>query len=188
VGERINLVDVEGFFNSRPFGGAGGTGYGSGGTRVTEAADADGNITPQAANVTVAATDLFNRAKAGTTIDVAMYGMSVGAPEYNALVAAAKRGATVRVVLNDDYTASTVAALKALRTSGYPIDVRVQKAKTMHEKFGVVGNDVFSGSANFSGSSSTKHSENRYEVKNHEESANAFRAEFDAIWEKSKVQ
>jgi phosphatidylserine/phosphatidylglycerophosphate/cardiolipin synthase-like enzyme len=56
----------------------------------------------------------------------------------------------------------------------------------MHEKFGVVGNDVFFGSANFSESSSTKHSENRITVKNHEETASQFKARFEELWGKSK--
>lgn len=183
----LSTTDVEAFFNSRPFGAPqGGTGYGTNGTRTTAVMGANGQITAAAANVTVGATDLFNRAKAGQTIDVAMYGMSVGAPEYNSLVEAAKRGAVVRVVLNDDFTAPTVAALKALATQGFAVDVRVQKAKTMHEKFGVVGDDVFFGSANFSSSSSTKHSENRVTIKNEAGTAKAFQNRFDEIWNKSK--
>ena len=160
--EFLTAVDVEAFFNSRPNGApAGGTGYGPDGTRTAVVAGADGVIGPARASVTVAATDLFNRAKAGEEIDVAMYGASPSAPEFVALLAAAKRGAVVRVVLENDFTAPAAAALKALAAQGYPVDVRIQKAKTMHEKFGVVGNDVFFGSANFSESSSTKHSENR---------------------------
>jgi competence ComEA-like helix-hairpin-helix protein len=182
----LTAVDVEAFFNSRPAGAtAGGTGYGPDGSRTTPAAGADGVIGAQRASVTVAATDLFNRAKAGEAIDVAMYGASPSAPEFQALVAAAKRGAVVRVVLNNDYTGPAAAALKALATQGHPVDVRIQKAKTMHEKFGVVGNDVFFGSANFSESSSTKHSENRISIKNHQETADQFKARFNEIWNKS---
>ena len=91
----------------------------------------------------------------------------------------------MRVVLENDFTAPAAAALKALAAQGFAVDVRIQKAKTMHEKFGVVGNDVFFGSANFSESSSTKHSENRITVKNHEETANVFKGRFEEIWGKS---
>jgi competence ComEA-like helix-hairpin-helix protein len=186
--ELLTATDVEVFFNSRPFGAPqGGTGYGSGGTRTTPAMDANGQITDARASVVTAATDLFNRAKPGQEINVAMYGMSVGAPEYNALVAAARRGAVVRVVLNDDFTGPTVAALKALQTQGLPVNVRVQRAKTMHEKFGVMGDDVFFGSANFSSSSSTKHSENRISVKNEAGTAKAFQARFEEMWNKSRI-
>jgi competence ComEA-like helix-hairpin-helix protein len=187
VTARLSAVDVEGFFNSRPFGSSvGGTGYGSGGGRTSPAMGPTGVVGNAAASVTVGATDLFNRAKPGQTISVAMYGMSTTAPEYKSLIEAAKRGVPVRVVLNDDLTQSTVAALKALKAQGLPIEVRVQKAKTMHEKFGVVGDDVFSGSANFSESSSTKHSEDRFTVKNSLEFSSAFQSEFELLWAKSK--
>lgn len=186
---RLTAVDVEGFFNSRPFGAASGsTGYGPAGSRTTPAADPTGAIKPARASVTVGATDLFNRAKAGDTISVAMYGMSGTSPEYRSLAEAARRGAKVRVVLNDDYTAPTVAALKALAATGLAVEVRVQKARTMHEKFGVVGDDVFFGSANFSESSSTKHSEDRFTVKNHTELAERFQSNFEALWAKSRPQ
>ncbi|MFT3708439.1 MAG: phospholipase D-like domain-containing protein [Archangium sp.] len=183
----LTAVDVEAFFNSRPNGAtSGGTGYGPDGNRNTVAAGADGVIGSTKASVVVGATDLFNRAGRGQEIDVAMYGASPSAPEFVALLNAAKRGAVVRVILNDDFNGSSAAALKALATQGYAVDVRIQKAKTMHEKFGVVGNDVFFGSANFSESSSTKHSENRITVKNHEETANQFKSRFTEIWDKSK--
>ncbi len=187
VARNLNVTDVEAFFNSRPFGAAvGGTGYGSGGTRTSAVMGADGAVTQAAASVTVAATDLFNRAKAGDTVCVAMYGISASSKEFQAMAAAAKRGVTVRVVVNDDYTEPATKAIKALKAQGFDIDVRIQKAKTMHEKFGVVGNDVFFGSANFSESSSTKHSEDRFSVKNSAEIAEGFQARFDALWAKSK--
>ncbi|MBX7101969.1 MAG: helix-hairpin-helix domain-containing protein [Myxococcaceae bacterium] len=184
----LDATDVEAFFNSRPFSAAaGGTGYGPGGTRQTPVAGDTGAIAKAPASVVVAATDLFNRATPATPISVAMYGMSVSSPEYQSLVAAARRGVPVRVVLNSDYTASTVAAIKRLRDQGLPIDVRVQSAKTMHEKFGVVGDDVFSGSANFSESSSTKHSEDRFTIKNQREIAAQFQSEFELLWAKSRT-
>jgi len=184
----LTAFDLEGFFNSREFSAAaGGTGYGAGGTRLTTAAGVDGTVSSVKASVTVGATDLFNKAKPGQAIAVAMYGMSASSPEAKALIEAAKRGVIVRVVINDDFSASTVAALKALKAQGHPIDIRVQTAKTMHEKFGVVGDDAFSGSANFSESSSTKHSEDRFTVKNHPEIAAQFQSQFELLWAKSKV-
>jgi competence ComEA-like helix-hairpin-helix protein len=184
----LNATDLEGFFNSRAFSApAGGTGYGTGGQRLTTATGADGVVSDVKASVTVGATDLFNKAKAGQAISVAMYGMNATAPEAKALIEAAKRGVSVRVVINDDFSESTVAALRSLKAQGLPIDIRVQSAKTMHEKFGVVGDDAFSGSANFSESSSTKHSEDRFTVKNHPEIAVQFQSQFELLWAKSKV-
>lgn len=185
----LTAADVDVFFNSRPYSAAaGGTGYGAAATRRAASMSADGRVTDVPANVTAAATDLFHRAQPGQEIRVAMYGMSVGAPEFVALESAARRGVKVRVVLNDSSTGPAVDALKALAAQGLEVDVRVQRAKTMHEKFGVVGDDVFFGSANFSSSSSTKHSENRLLIKNAPETADAFGARFESIWEKSPVR
>lgn len=185
----LSAVDVEVFFNSRPFGTpAGGTGYGPDGTRTTAAADATGNVGTVAANVTVGATDLFNRAKAGDVINVAMYGLSISSPECQSLLAAAARGAVVKIVVDDTGTSGVVPAIKAAAARGANIEIRIQTSKTMHEKFGVVGDDVFAGSANFSTSSSTKHSENRFSIKNDPETAAQFQGRFQDIWDKSRVQ
>jgi competence ComEA-like helix-hairpin-helix protein len=188
VADVLTAIDVEAFFSSRAFGAPqAGTGYGPSGGRTAVVAGADGVVSAQAASVTAGATDLFNRAKSGESISVAMYGMSPSAPEFVSLAAAAKRGAKVRVVLNDDGTQNAVAALKALAAQGLSVEVRIQSAKTMHEKFGVVGDDVFFGSANFSESSTTKHSENRVTVKNDAEVAGEFTGRFENLWAKSKV-
>lgn len=188
VREKLTAIDVDVFFNGRPYSATvGNTGYGAAGSRTVAAMDATGQVSRVPASVVVGASDLFARAKPGQTLCVAMYGMSPGSPESRALEVAARRGVRVRVVLNDDYNGGSVTALKALAAAGLDVDVRVQSARTMHEKFGVVGDDVFFGSANFSDSSSTKHSENRITIKNHAETAAAFQARFDEIWAKSKA-
>lgn len=175
---------LDAFFNSRVYGAnVGGTGYGAitSGRKVTAMTDAVGTTKSVAANVSVAATDLFNRARPGETIRVAMYGMNATSPESKALIDAAKRGVTVQVVLNDDFNAAVAQTLK-----GIGIEVRIQKARTMHEKFGVSGDSVFWGSANFSESSSTKHSEDRFALRNNADVAAAFEAQFQNLWAKSK--
>jgi DNA uptake protein ComE-like DNA-binding protein len=180
----LTLQGLEAFFNSRPFGAAaGGTGYGTiTGTREVPVAIAPGSVEVGKASVTVAALDMFNRANAGERIRVAMYGMSASSPETKALIDAAKRGVSVQVVLNDDFNGGVAATLKG--TAG--IQVRIQKARTMHEKFGVSGSDVFWGSANFSESSSTKHSEDRFALRGNKEVAEAFETQFENLWGKSK--
>ena len=79
-----------------------------------------------------------------------------------------------------------VAAVVGWKKQGLDAEIRIQKAKTMNEKYGVVGNDVFFGSANFSESSSTKHSENRIAIKNDDALAARFQREFETLWSKSK--
>ncbi len=188
IADRLDASDAEAFFNSRPFSAAAaGTGYGTvASARTTAVRLANGTVGAQPAEITWGAVDFFNGAKSGDTISVAMYGMSPSSPESKALEAAAKRGAKVRVVVNDSGTDTAVAALEAWRKAGLDVEVRIQRAKTMHEKFGVVGDDVFFGSANFSESSSTKHSENRVTLKNQPRLARRFSNQFDLLWSKSK--
>jgi len=189
VAEKLNATDAEAFFNSRPFNAAkSGTGYGAEASKRSTVVTLDGGLVgTQAAVISWGANDLFNSAAKGQTVAVAMYGMSPGSSESVSLLAAAKRGVTVRVVVNDQGNDSAIAALLALQKTGLDVDVRIQKAKTMHEKFGVVGDDVFFGSANFSESSSTKHSENRVTLKNQPRLALRFNRQFDLLWERSKA-
>lgn len=174
-------VDVH--FNSRPYGApAAGTGYGAvSGSRLVETIANDGSRTDAPATIFGAATNLLNRAQPGAELLVAMYGMSASSKETKALFAAAARGVQVRVILNDDNNGPMAEQLKAAG-----IDVRIQKARTMHEKFAVTGDEVFFGSANFSDSSSTKHSEDRFTVRGDTLVADGFRSQFERIWEKSK--
>jgi phosphatidylserine/phosphatidylglycerophosphate/cardiolipin synthase-like enzyme len=52
----------------------------------------------------------------------------------------------------------------------------------MHQKFGVLNDDVWNGSANFSTSSITKHSEDRFLFRNMPTLAEQFREEFERLW------
>ncbi len=189
AGASLTDDDLEAFFNSRAFGApAAGTGYGAqSSVRTTPVMQPSGTVARVPASVTAAVNDLFYRAQPGQQLCVAMYSMSPGSKEFAALSDAAKRGLTVRVVLNADLNATAVAALKKLRDQGFAVDVRVQSAKTMHEKFAVAGDDVVFGSANFSESSSTKHSEDRWAVKNSAEVSAAFQGQFERLWAKSRV-
>lgn len=176
------------YFNSRPFGDpTGGTGYDPNHASATlPVENPDGSFTVGPASVTNAAVDLLNRAQPGQPVHIAMYALQTGTPEFTAIVAAAKRGVDVKLVLNEGNDA-TVAYIKTLQAAGVShLAVRIQTAKTMHEKFGVFGDDVFTGSANFSMSAGTKHSEERLVLKNDAALSAAYSAEFDRLWAKSK--
>jgi phosphatidylserine/phosphatidylglycerophosphate/cardiolipin synthase-like enzyme len=58
-------------------------------------------------------------------------------------------------------------------------------SKVMHQKFGVIGDDVFNGSANWSNSSISKHTEDRFLMMNQPHVANRFIEEFERLWERS---
>ncbi len=135
-------------------------------------------------NLAAPVTDLLRRTPEGQTFRLAMYGMSTRSPEYREMVAALERGVPVRVVLYGKYGASTIEAMKALRDRGLDLDFRVFKSRVMHEKFGVSGDDLFNGSANWSTSSMLKHSEDRFVFHNEPELAQRFVEEFERLWER----
>lgn len=158
-------------------------------TRSTLVADADGSgATRVPGSLPAPAVDLFRRANAGDEIKIATYGFSASAPEYHAMKAAVERGASVKVVLNAAYNGSVAEALQELGAeNGGRVEVKWFKSRTMHEKFGVVGNDVFNGSANLNPSSTGKHAEDRYILKNDKAFSDAFHAEFDRLWERASL-
>ena len=133
-------------------------------------------------NITFIVADLLRRAPAGETFYMAMYGISPNSPEFAELRAAAQRGVKVRAVLYSADNQPASDALNDLKAQGLDVDVRVIKSRVMHEKFGVVGDDVFNGSANFSTSSSTKHAEDRFLFRNMPDLAKKFVEEFDRLW------
>lgn len=189
ISPRINDDVARMFFSARPFGAdAATTGYAAenAGRRVP-VLGTDGIVAEQGATLGAGVTDLLRRAAPGEVARIAMYGMSVGTPEYAAIVEAANRGVHVKVVLNDDYNEGPAAALAELARQGKPVEVRVQKARTMHEKFGVVNDDFFFGTANMSGSSTTKHSEDRIVVKNNAEVAAQLVARFELLFARSRA-
>lgn len=178
-------VDVR--FNSRAYGAASaGTGYGA----LTSQRQIDVNDgatqSTVGAGVSSVVQQMLAPLGAGDSLDVALYAASPSSKETKAVLSAAQRGVKIRVVLNDDHNENVA---KALAQAG--IEVRMQKARTMHEKFAVTGNGsatdaALFGSANFSESSSTKHSEDRFLVQNDAAVAGAFRERFSLLWEKSR--
>lgn len=191
IAPKVDLRYSEAFFSGKfmdcP---QAGTGFAAmNATSTTLVADADGSgATRLPSSLPAPAVDLFRRAKATDTIKIATYGFSASSPEYQAMKAAVERGASVKVVLNSEYNESVATALQKLSAdNGGRVEVKWFKSRTMHEKFGVVGNDVFNGSANLNPSSTGKHAEDRYILKNDAAFAGAFTAEFDRLWERATV-
>lgn len=146
----------------------------------------DGEVSLQSAQLGAAIIDLMNRAQEGDEAKIAMYGMSGSVEAYDSIVEAARRGVEVKVLLNKAYNGGIAEELARLaREEDLPITVRFSR-RTMHEKFGVVNDDVFFGSANMSGSATRKHSEDRFLVKNNADLARDLHGEFDRLWERAR--
>jgi phosphatidylserine/phosphatidylglycerophosphate/cardiolipin synthase-like enzyme len=146
----------------------------------------DGVVRLESATLGAGAVDMLRRARPGETVKLATYGLSASTPEYAALVEAARRGCAVRVVLNRSGNEEVAERLKRLaRDEGLDVKVKVS-SRTMHQKYLVrpASGDAFNGSANLSGSSSTRHSEDRFFLKNMPGVARAFDADFERLWER----
>ena len=90
----------------------------------------------------------------------------------------------LKVILNRAYNEGVAGSLQKLHDDE-GLDVAVKTSgRTMHQKYLVnrSTNDVFNGSANLSGSSSRKHSEDRFFLKNNPAIAAAFAEDFDRLW------
>lgn len=145
------------------------------------------DMTDLDANLSSVVIDLLRRAQPGQTFRMAMYGLSTSTPEFAEIRAAVARGVKVRAVLYKSYNGKAIDALKEMRDEGLDVDVKIISGKVMHEKFGTVGDDVFNGSANMSGSSSSKHSEDRFLFRNMPQLASRFSGEFARLWNKAKT-
>lgn len=146
----------------------------------------DDGVTVVPGSLTAPAIDLFRRAKAGDAIKVAAYLYGPTAPEFTEMAAAVARGASVKVVLNKAWNGSAVSALTSLAEK-YPGRVEVKETThTMHEKFAVVGNDVFDGSSNLNESATERHSEDRFRIENDPVVSQQFSDEFDRLWSLGK--
>lgn len=189
IAAHADLRYSEAFFSSKLLGcDRAGTGFAAmnatNTTRVRNANDDKVSVVP--GSLPAPAIDLFRRANPGDTIRIAAYGYSASSPEYLAMKQAVERGAKVEVILNKAYNESVVAALQTLADANPGrVTVKMFRSRTMHQKFAVVGDDVFNGSSNLNTSSTNKHAEDRFVVKNDPAFSGAFQAEFARLWERA---
>ena len=112
------------------------------------------------------------------TIDVAMYNFSLRSAA-DGLVAAAKRGVTVRVVLDSDALDSAV--VPRLRSAGIEL-IGDGRESLMHNKFLVIdGQDVWTGSLNLTDSGLNQDNNNLLRIRSAELAA-IYTAEFDEMF------
>jgi hypothetical protein len=134
------------------------------------------------------ALDTIARAQPGEHLLVAMYALSVRVPEYGELLAAARRGVRLFIVLDGH---AGVRALSQLATTAYgpeklPIHLRATGRKVMHQKYIVhpEGRTVLTGTANLSTDASRRHSEHRLLWRGDQHVTDAFVADFERMWER----
>lgn len=139
--------------------------------------------------ITTAALDLLAGCQPGDDLHVAMYGLSRRVPEYGALLAAARRGVRVRVLLDGQVGRSVLGHLaRAALREELPLQVRAGR-RTMHQKYLVhpASSTVLTGTANLSTDASGRHSEHVLVARGDDALVGRFVADFDTIWERLPV-
>lgn len=118
------------------------------------------------------------------TIDVAAYSFT-SKPVATALVAASKRGITVRVMADEKANSDRYTAVTFLANQGVPVRLNSHYA-IMHNKFMVIdGDTVQTGSFNYTASAASRNAENALQVKGVPELATAYLGEFNRLWNES---
>ena len=134
------------------------------------------------------ALDTIARAQQGEHLLVAMYALSVRVPEYGELLAAARRGVRVFVVLDGHAGVRTLSRLAeaAYGEQQLPIHLRATGRKVMHQKYIVhpEGKTVLTGTANLSTDASARHSEHRLLWRGDQRATNAFVSDFETMWKR----
>jgi phosphatidylserine/phosphatidylglycerophosphate/cardiolipin synthase-like enzyme len=132
------------------------------------------------------ALDTIARTKPDDHLLVAMHALSVRVPEYGELLAAARRGVRLLVVLDGH---AGIRPLSQLASTAYgaeklPIHLRATGRRTMHQKYIVhpESRTVLTGTANLSTDASQRHSEHRILWRDDTYATDAFVSDFEVMW------
>lgn len=134
------------------------------------------------------ALDAIARAQPGEHLFVAMYVLSVRVPEYGALLAAARRGVRLFILVDGHRGDKPLSRLATTAYAGekLPIHLRATGRRTMHQKYIVhpEGQTVLTGTANLSTDASQRHSEHRILWRGDKQATDAFTADFMTMWDR----
>lgn len=121
---------------------------------------------------------------ARSSISVAAYSFT-SKPVATALVAAKKRGVTVRVVADAKANSDRYTAVTFLANQGVPVRLNGRYA-IMHNKFMVVDGDIVqTGSFNYTASAVSRNAENVLLIRDAPELAATYQGEFNRLWNES---
>lgn len=122
----------------------------------------------------------------GARLNVAMYALSNRVPEFQDLIAAAKRGCKLRLLLDRKINGAGFERLDALiRDSGLPIEFRSTKRR-MHQKYLSCPDTgmVLTGTANMTLDATMRHADHRILLRHAPELAAEFATDFETIWQR----
>jgi phosphatidylserine/phosphatidylglycerophosphate/cardiolipin synthase-like enzyme len=120
----------------------------------------------------------------GATLAVAAYALSPRVPEFGAMIAAARRGVRLRLLLDGRIGRPAAKALLGFAArEGLPLDLRLS-GRRMHQKYLCCAEAglVLTGTANMTADAVERHSDHRVLFREAPVLAAAFQADFDTIW------
>lgn len=122
----------------------------------------------------------------GGSLAVAMYALSPRVPEFGALIAAARRGVRVQVLLDGRIGPPAAHALQGFAArEGLPLTWRLT-GRRMHQKYlcSPEAALVLTGTANMTEDAVSRHSDHRVLFRDAPDLAAAFQSDFDTIWQR----
>ncbi|CNI64724.1 phospholipase D family protein [Yersinia aleksiciae] len=103
-------------------------------------------------------------------------------PVANALLAAKRRGVSVRVLADEKSASDRYSAVAFLANQGISVRLNGRYA-IQHSKFAVIdGQTVQTGSANYTASAFSRNAENVVVIRNESAVAHAYQQEFERLW------
>ena len=125
---------------------------------------------------------VLNAARSGSPLDMAAYEFT-HKEIAEAVVAAHRRGAKVRVVVDQERISGQYNAANYLANQGVPVVASSQRYKIFHHKFIVLNHrTVQTGSFNYTSAAAQHNAENVILLKDNRDVATKYTSEFERLW------
>ena len=151
--------------------------------RDFEMRDGAGNVRTTRVCLSTVAVDVFNRARSGERLYLAMHGLSPRVPEYTALIEAARRGVRCDLLLDANTSVLACGGLMEI-AERERLEMQIRPVgRTMHQKYLIhpESETVLTGTANMSTDASSRHSEHRFVFRGFPDLTRSFVSDFEEI-------
>ncbi|MEP2937756.1 MAG: phospholipase D-like domain-containing protein [Gilvibacter sp.] len=132
------------------------------------------------------ALDVIFSADETSELCLCMYAISQRVPEYGALLNAARKGISVRMILDLEANEQIIGVIKEkIAQEDLPIQIRAG-VRGMHQKYllDTANGNLVTGTANMSTDASDRHAEHRFLFRKNKEVVEQFRKDFETIWDR----
>lgn len=137
-------------------------------------------------SISTVALDVIFSADSSSEIWLCMYAISQRVPVYGALLNAARKGITIKMILDLEANQQFIELLQdKITQEDLPIQIRAGK-RGMHQKYmlDAAKGNLVTGTANMSTDASDRHAEHRFLFRNNKAITVQFKKDFQTIWER----